>query len=502
MQYEFEQLLEALWAGRLDQAGRRRLSELCAADPKLAARLRQERNLTGLLSHCGPNHAPAGLASSVMAKMHARNYLRSRAPWHAAWIGWIFRPAIRTALAFTAIAAIGVEAGLLMHNWQTPASTTAAAPLAAKPDYQNVAILDQKPAPTRRVASLDPETIKKQNEKTAARATAARKITGGEVKSAAPVEPKKAAVFSPQGDVRTEEFPGPGVTVSKGDIVHFNDDRGFGGGGLSGAPQLAMNDRNTYDMKVPLAPAASAPAAPAPASAPAATPTVPLDANSAAPAVPGPANSAKYLTGHANPEIPRAKALPDREVAMAITLNTAIRPPAAYEHRADKPIDPLNNIPYKESFTNAPRGQAPAEALTHKQIEIDLYAVDQNAVVKSNPIPDRKGSWEIRASLTPEQFRRFAQGLREKGILPGATVTSNNPTDSDLLRTASTLSHYDITRGVQWLKPLEKIMAESASQVAGTSATRGMRSATAKAKTADRLEIRIVVDEIKAPLTR
>jgi anti-sigma factor RsiW len=112
VQYEFDQLLEDLWDGRLDEAGRRRLEDLCAADPRLAARYRQERNLTGLLKQCGPNHAPDDLVRAVMGRLETRVRIRPARPWY--W--WMMEPAFRTAFAAVVLVAFGVELGLLLAN--------------------------------------------------------------------------------------------------------------------------------------------------------------------------------------------------------------------------------------------------------------------------------------------------------------------------------------------------------------------------------------------------
>ncbi len=68
---EFDELLEALWAGQLDADGRARLERLALEHPALAERLRQERALDALLRRHGPNRAPAGLAAAVLARIDA-----------------------------------------------------------------------------------------------------------------------------------------------------------------------------------------------------------------------------------------------------------------------------------------------------------------------------------------------------------------------------------------------------------------------------------------------
>jgi hypothetical protein len=69
VQEEFEQLLEAEWAGKLSEAQGRRLDALCAAHPELAEQLRKERQLNGLLAKHGPNHAPHALARAVLDRL-------------------------------------------------------------------------------------------------------------------------------------------------------------------------------------------------------------------------------------------------------------------------------------------------------------------------------------------------------------------------------------------------------------------------------------------------
>lgn len=483
MHYEFEQLMEALWAGRLDQTGRRRLGELCAADPTLASRLRQERNLSNLLSRCGPNHAPADLARNVLTRIEARNYVRLRTPWYAVWFGWLFLPAVRTAVAFTVIAAIGVEAGMLMHNYKTQSSQSVAAPLAASPaasSYKSVAT-NKKQGSSRSVASVDREKTGKKNENSATRPAPARNRTGSEAKSAASGERRVAQAqpqFSPQGEVITEEFPAP--------ITGGETGRGFGGGGFGGGVKnLAMRTNDDNIPGAPLAPSMTLPAAPAPG--PAVTPSVPLYSDGA-PAVPASGAAAAK---------PLSAALADREVAMAITLNTAVRPPAAFDRQPEKPVQPLN-IPGIKTF--APQeGQPQAEALSLKTIEVSLYAVGAEKV-QSTPVAGRKGAWEVRTSLTPEQFRRFGYEMRKSGILPGETIKGEaSSANADQMLSASTISHYDITHGEQWLKPLERLAVDPSlqRQAGGTSATRSL----APAAPSNRLELRIMVEEF-APAKR
>ncbi len=75
---EFEDLLEAQWAGQLNESGQERLAQLCVGDPALAERLIHENGLTGLLSRCGPNPAPEGLAASVLGRIEREADLRPK----------------------------------------------------------------------------------------------------------------------------------------------------------------------------------------------------------------------------------------------------------------------------------------------------------------------------------------------------------------------------------------------------------------------------------------
>ncbi|MCL5269409.1 MAG: hypothetical protein M1457_02390 [bacterium] len=106
--WEFDQLLEAELDGRLDEAGRERLAALCAADPALGERARQERRLAILLGGCGPNHAPPGLTRAVLARLETEAAPVRRPLWRA--------PVLRWGFGLAAMALVTVEAALLWRQ--------------------------------------------------------------------------------------------------------------------------------------------------------------------------------------------------------------------------------------------------------------------------------------------------------------------------------------------------------------------------------------------------
>ena len=120
---EFENLLEAQWAGELDEAGRERLAQLCAGDPALAERLSRENRLTGLLSRCGPNPAPEGFAASVLGRLESEADPRpesvrtgGREASYSFRGRWWQAPAFRWAQGLAVTATIVVMGVALIHQ--------------------------------------------------------------------------------------------------------------------------------------------------------------------------------------------------------------------------------------------------------------------------------------------------------------------------------------------------------------------------------------------------
>lgn len=294
MNSEFEQLLEDLLSGRLDEAGRRRLDELTAAQPALAARLRKERNLNYLLSRCGPNHAPADLAGNIMARLETRVRVRAAGPWY----GWIFQPAFQAALACVVLLAIGLEAGLLIAR-RNGAATVASAEKPIVPEQVKVLV----PKTEKRVAAALPETHKKTP--TVNRTT--KNITPTPVAAEAP----------PPYPFNVTEFPtGPNTSP-----------QGFG--------------------EFPVGPVA--PVAPTvDPSIAAVSPMNPATALNPSPAVPNPAAAATPKP---------AAAVSDRLVAMQITLDPRAPLPASKPQEQGKSVMGLPGAIAFDNHTGRPKAE-------------------------------------------------------------------------------------------------------------------------------------------------
>ncbi|MEN6624654.1 MAG: hypothetical protein ABFD69_00345 [Candidatus Sumerlaeia bacterium] len=119
---QFDELLEALWAGQLDRNGEAMLEALAAGDPELADRLRRERSLTQMLAAKGPNRAPEGLAAAVFARLDEQPEAqvvqvkprKTRRPW-------FFSPQLRWGLAAAALVVVGIQ-GMWVIYREHPAS--------------------------------------------------------------------------------------------------------------------------------------------------------------------------------------------------------------------------------------------------------------------------------------------------------------------------------------------------------------------------------------------
>lgn len=118
-QTSFDELIEAMWAGELDEAGKARLEALAAADPALDAQLRRERAITATLAGRGPNRAPEGLAKAVFARLDldsqpaakpkpARVRMIPRALW--------FTPAFRWSLAAATLLVVFLNVTWLLNR--------------------------------------------------------------------------------------------------------------------------------------------------------------------------------------------------------------------------------------------------------------------------------------------------------------------------------------------------------------------------------------------------
>lgn len=490
MHYEFEQLLEAKWAGCLDEYGRRRLSELCAANPALARRMEQEESLDGLLERCGPNHAPFDLADKVLAQLEPR---RSRyvAPRRSSWLAWVFRPAFGAALAFCVMAAVGIEAGLLIYKMNGGGSgggrfsNTASKQRTGRAERE-IAYVRTGPEESRnsrRTSRPSPKKVEKTTrtaQPTRVRANSADRdqvsaASKAKAPSAAPAEqapvaePLASVQGQPEGAPPTVEFPAAGAPAET-DLE----------------PQLA------YALPAPSvnAPAVAPQTAAAPV-APAATPAVPPVQGTPAVVLPNPAIPGPRVIAKAAPSAPApAKPMPamqepqDRQVAMDIFLTPtpqASRGNAGAGERAAVQSLP----PGIKTFVQPDEAQPKPQALSLKDIHITLISIMGSGApdITPQPVDGRKDQWEVRLSLTPDQFRRFTTELRKMGVLPGETVVgeaSAGAPQANLARSFST-NHYEIRHGKEWMKPMEALAP-------GQQAKGGRRAGEGKINVSIRIE--------------
>lgn len=424
-------------SGRLDNAGRRRLDELCAARPDLADRYRKEQRLSGLLSRCGPNYAPPDLARCVMARLETRRTRPAR-PWFA----WVFQPAMRTALAAMVLVAVGVEAGLLIGDWRNrPAEKSIDGPFIPAELQATAEILPAVPATNAPATSRVPD---------------ARKPGRGPVKSIGPA--------------RTRSTPPPASTPYRTEE--------FG--------SLASNTTNIFPPNQPSGSPAvfpsilNPPLVPETAIQPQATPA----ARRQNPAVPSMVAS---KTGAATP----AEA-GDHEVAMNISLNSTLLVPLA------STATPPQAIPFSGTAFVLPGTKTRPQALSHKEIEYTITAVNGD-LIESKLMPGRPNTWQVRARMTPAQFRTYAMNLRNYGIRAEPATLADTEKQADILRQQSPVSAgnvFKITHGSHWLKPPVINLTQPAGGSATSSTTRSPQGNAARAiSTPEKLDITIVVEQ-------
>lgn len=118
-QNTFDELIEAMWAGELGEAGKARMEALAAGDPALGERLRRERGISAVLAGHGPNRAPEGLAKAVFARLdletkpaEKQQSERARVIPRSVW----FMPAFRWGLAAAALVAIFAQVTWLLNR--------------------------------------------------------------------------------------------------------------------------------------------------------------------------------------------------------------------------------------------------------------------------------------------------------------------------------------------------------------------------------------------------
>lgn len=476
MRYEFEQLLEAKWAGCLDEYGRRRLSELCAANPALARRVEQEEALDGMLERCGPNHAPDDLADRVLAQLEPRRspYV---APRRTSWFGWVFRPAIGAALAFCVMAAVGIEAGLLVYKLNSGGGLfSAPSKERTGRDDRKVAYVRTGEKPSGKKTSQS--TPAKKTEK-AARNTQpqrAKALTADREMAAAaetralnaPQTPPAPAAPAVQAETEaaappTVEFPAPGTPPAETDLE---------------GPQLAFA-RPAPGAQAPAAapnaiapsvePLMAAPAVTPPVPSVQGTPTVPPVQGTPAVVLPNPTIPGPRVMAKAAPTKPAPAATDalDRQVAMDIYLTPMPQPSRGGTGSSERSaVQALP--PGVKTFVQPDQAQPRPQALSLKEIHYTLISIMGAGApdITPQPVNGSKDQWEVRVSLTPDQFRRFTTELRGMGVLPGQTVVGEESGGASARTHARSYStnHYEIRRGKQWMKPMVALAPQAGAE--------------------------------------
>ena len=444
MHHEFEHLLEAQWLGELSEKGRQRLEELCAADPALATRRRQELQLDALLGGYGPNHAPAGLAAAVFSRLEAK--IKAPDPKRAsilgaarkdaeraqrAWLRW--QPFLRWGFAMLFLVVIGAEAAMFVQQeWHArrlrrnamalrlnegEAVGGPAAPYSLSPGMSMPAALappaESAPARARgaRPVRPKPQTIATRK-KSPHRAPAS--------KMAAPL-----AVASPANAVFASIEPKLSQEQTK--MAPMAVETASARAMLGAAPRAAPLEEHPFAPQAIVA--AAIPAAP-------------------------PAALSRELLAAAAPRPERAA----KEIKLSATLRITLAPPAskvrvgpvAGAQRAERGAAArVNSAMRLGGYTGTPEIQSAAllgDLPTVKDVETAVRKAGGSIDSREHVA---KGHWRLQCVLTPDGVRQFMRELEQSGVYPIATrpVLSTPETKRNALPRTVVPNRYEVTEG-------------------------------------------------------
>lgn len=427
---EFEQLLEAEWAGELSEAGRLRMASLCAADPALAERLCHERRLSSLLSEHGPNHAPKGLAALVLARLEPelpetnklakvniagairKGSRRQERPWSQWW------PVLRWGLATAVIGIVILEGGLLVRQELIGRESERAKEILMVKLEKPTEAQKSRRKSARELAALESRKVHK------AKGVSAQGGTDG---------PEELEEDTGQELAMAHEEKVPLMMMRGGQFLP-GDLRMMTSNATDGmtAQKSAAGAKDADILDIPTAPQAVA-------------------ASLASAIEAGEAASVSDGTERAQAQAP-ASIQADNEpfaaehpiqkgedqgqrIAMHVVLNpTAMAQQMAKAKVSDKKESKKNSLivpaEVRSSFfggNTKPKLAPPSpEQASIKEIEMAAASVGGD-ILSSGPVPGRPGLWRIRCAMTPQKFQRFMREWKQSGASPVAPAVSSTP---------------------------------------------------------------------------
>ena len=435
MNREAEKLLEQAALGELDAAGRIRLQALCAADPDLAERLRQEQRLSGILRQCGQNRAPAGLARSVFAALDQSTEIKVKVPRRAWWanplLGW---GACAAALAFIVIRPMLSDSTNISRtkadlrslatsvNQREIASNFAQPEAEAAPPTAHFGETDGK----LEFYASDGDEIRSDGDLDTV------EMRGGSLDSTAIVRGEPAPAAEPQsdamrviatpqpmgtpapdassglppGDLRSDELPASKPALAAASTAVPSSGEKLGENASARAIARASTPAELAKVRLAQEFEADAPAAPAGIAGDQAV----LESAVVAGEPPAPQKPVQPRVGlriflASRPLDPRAQ--PRRSGS---TASSAFKQAAG---------DPAGNV--RRSFNNnaVPIDEAQA-GYSQKDIEVAVLLAG-GKIERREAIPGDAKTSKLKVNLNPEQMREFLRILNDMGIRPGDT---------------------------------------------------------------------------------
>lgn len=399
MNEEFENLLQAQWEGRLDEAGRKRLHELSAADPALAGRLEEEGRLSGLLAAVGPSRAPRGLAERVFLRLDqqgdlpdaedpqvvesrpARTIDIDRPPVRGLWR----MPVVRWGLALAAMLMIGFQIQVILNQNRPDEGLTASSMPVTE--------------------SVDPSMARRRIAQVGIRQPGGvDAVMGEEVPAIPPVERTTEAVQPPErvvAAVPTPQADAPSVFASE--PVEPAMPPPVAGGGKASTQieaSVAGGQATATGTVADRVPAPESTRAPAPRPMPqvrtvALVIALPRASSTASPGATPSAPGAVLSQGFG----PGATAAGQNGGGLTIQDSTR-------SLQGDSP-----------SMVVTPSRTAVTKPATRRDIEIKLSQVG-GTIEEILPVPGRPDLSQVRCRVAPGQLQSFLNALDEMGLQP------------------------------------------------------------------------------------